>query len=64
MAAREVVLEKRATVAGEGRRTANWACRRSVAAGRPRASIINGELLAIVGAGVSRGAWGSRRGVG
>lgn len=56
MAAREVVLEKRATVAGEGRRAANWACLRSIAAGRPRASIINGVVLAIAGAGESLGA--------
>jgi hypothetical protein len=54
-----VVLEKKATVAGEGRRAANCACLRSVEAGRPRASNINGVVLAIVGAGRSLTALGS-----
>lgn len=58
MAARERVVEKRATVAGEGRRPdANCDGRSNVAAGRLRANIINGFVLAIVGAGrsLSRG---------
>ena len=47
VALREVVVEKRATVAGEGNREF-WCALNSVAAGRARASIINGCLAAIV----------------
>jgi hypothetical protein len=50
VAARRRVVEKKATVAGEGRRPdANCDDLSSVAAGRPRASIVNGLVLAIVG---------------
>jgi hypothetical protein len=52
VAARAKVVENRAAFAGIGRR--RWVkCEdlRSVAAGRPRASIVNGFVLAIVGAG-------------
>jgi len=49
VAARERVVEKKATVAGEGRRPdANCGDRSSVAAGRLRANIVNGFALAIV----------------
>lgn len=58
MADRERVVEKKATVAGEGTRpVANWEDLSSDAAGPPRASIINGLVLAIVGTG-SRGCGG------
>jgi hypothetical protein len=51
VAARRMVVEKNATVAGEGRRPdANCDVLSSVAADEPRASIINGFVLAIVGA--------------
>lgn len=54
VAARERVVEKKATVADEGRRPdANCDGLSIVAAGRPRANIINGFVLAIVGAGRS-----------
>jgi hypothetical protein len=50
VAARRRVVEKKATVAGEGRRPdANCDDLSSVAAGRPRASMVNGLVLAIVG---------------
>jgi hypothetical protein len=56
VAARRMVVEKKATVAGEGRRPdANCDCLSSVAAGAPRASIVNGFMLAIVGAGSKQG---------
>jgi hypothetical protein len=49
VAARERVVEKKATVAGEERRPdANCGDRSRVAAGRLRASIVNGFALAIV----------------
>ena len=49
-AARGKVVEKKATVAGEGRRPdANCDGLSSVAAGRPRASIVNGLVEAMVG---------------
>lgn len=54
MADRAKVVEKRAAVAGEGRRAVNWDGRMKVAAARLRASIINGVVLAIVDAGGSR----------
>ena len=54
VAARAKVVEKRATVAGDGRRDMYGGDRKSVAAGRPRASIINGFVLAIVVAEGSR----------
>lgn len=55
MAARAKVVEKRAAFAGVGsRRWANCEDLKSVADGRPRASIVNGFVLAIVGAG---GGW-------
>lgn len=54
VAAREKVVEKRATVAGEGRRPdAKCDGLSSVAAGRLRASIVNGFVLAIVSGGWS-----------
>jgi hypothetical protein len=50
VAARRMVVEKKATVAGEGRRPdANCDDLSSVAAEGPRASIVNGLVLAIVG---------------
>ena len=58
MAARDRVVEKKATVAGDGRRAdANCDGLSSVAAGRPRASIVNGFVLAIGVAGVSLAMW-------
>jgi hypothetical protein len=49
VAARESVVEKKATVAGEGRRPdANCDVRSMVAAERLRASIVNGFALAMV----------------
>jgi len=49
VAARERVVEKKATVAGEGRRPdAKCGDRSSVAAGRLRANIVNGFALAMV----------------
>lgn len=49
VAARARVVEKKATVAGEGRRPdANCGDRSSVAAGRLRANMVNGFALAIV----------------
>jgi hypothetical protein len=58
VAARAKVVEKRATVAGDGRRVMNCEGRSSVAAGRVRASIVNGFVLAIVGAGGrGKGLW-------
>jgi hypothetical protein len=52
VAARRKVVEKKATVAGEGKRPdANCGDLRSVAADVPRASIAKGFVLAIVGAG-------------
>jgi hypothetical protein len=52
VAARRAVVEKKATVAGEGKRPdANCVDLSSVAAEGPRASIVNGFVLAIVGAG-------------
>lgn len=58
VAARGKVVEKSATVAGEGRRPAAKAEGRSrLAAGRVRASMVNGRVLAIVGVGWSR-RWG------
>lgn len=51
MAARAKVVENRATVAGDGRPGAKGDGLSSVAAGRLRASIVNGLVLAIVGAG-------------
>ena len=65
MAARDRVVEKKATVAGEGRRPdANCEDLSIVAADGPRASMVNGFVLAIVGAGSERGGcvvWLSRR---
>jgi hypothetical protein len=56
VAARRTVVEKKATVAGDGRRPdANCDDLSSVAAEEPRASIVNGFMLAIVGAGIKRG---------
>jgi hypothetical protein len=56
VAARRKVEEKKATVAGEGRRAdANCEDLSSVVAEGPRASIINGFVLAIVGAESERG---------
>jgi hypothetical protein len=56
VAARRKVVEKKATVAGEGRRPdANCDDLRRVAAEEPRASIINGFVLAIVGAESEQG---------
>lgn len=50
MAARDRVVEKKATVAGEGSRwEANCDGRSIVAAGRLRASNVNGLVLAIMG---------------
>lgn len=49
VAARGKVVEKSATVAGEGRRPAAKAAGlKSVAAGRARASMVNDRVLAIV----------------
>jgi hypothetical protein len=51
-----MVVENNATVAGEGRRPdANCDDLRRVAAEEPRASIINGFVLAIVGAESEQG---------
>ena len=50
VAARGKVVLKKATVAGEAKRGANCACLSSVVADGPRASIVNGLVLAIVGA--------------
>jgi hypothetical protein len=56
VAARRTVVEKKATVAGEGRRPdANCDDLSNVAAEEPRASIVNGFVLAIVGAGSEQG---------
>jgi hypothetical protein len=56
VAARRTVVEKNATVAGEGwRPDANCDVLSSVAAEEPRASIINGFVLAIVGAESEQG---------
>jgi hypothetical protein len=50
------VVEKKATVAGEGKRPgAQWDALSSVAADGPRASMVNGFVLAMVGAGSERG---------
>lgn len=58
MAARESVVEKKATVAGEGRRAdANCEGLSKVAAGRLRTSIVNGFVLAIVRGGRSLAEW-------
>lgn len=58
MAALESVVEKKATVAGEGRRAdANCEGRRKGAAGRLRASIVNGLVLAIVSGCRSLAEW-------
>ena len=60
VAARGKVVEKRATVAGEGRRPAAKAEGRSrVAAGRVRASMYSDRVLAIVRAGVGAALGGS-----
>jgi len=59
VAARVRVAEKKATVAGVGRRTdATCDGRRRVAAGRLRASIVNGFVLAIMSGDRSRAALG------
>lgn len=50
VAARANVVLKKATVAGEAKRGANCDCLSSVVAEGPRASIVNGLVLAIVGA--------------
>ena len=50
VAARANVVLKKATVAGEAKRGANCDCLSSVVADGPRASIVNGLVLAIVGA--------------
>jgi hypothetical protein len=50
VAARGNVVLKKATVAGEAKRGANCDCLSSVVADGPRASIVNGLVLAIVGA--------------
>ena len=50
VAARGKVVLKKATVAGEAKRGANCDCLSSVVADGPRASIVNGLVLAIVGA--------------
>jgi hypothetical protein len=56
VAARRTVVEKKATVAGEGKRPdANCDDLSSVAAEGPRASIVNGFVLAIVGAEAKQG---------
>jgi hypothetical protein len=61
VAARAKVVEKRATVAGEGKRPAAKAeGRSSVGAKRVRASMVNGRVLAIVCVGWSR-RWGLSR---
>ena len=58
MAARERVVEKKATVAGEGRRPdANCGDRSRVAAGRLHASIVNGFTLAILNVVRSLAGW-------
>jgi len=65
VAARDRVVEKKATVAGEGRRPdANCGDRRSVAAGRLRANIVNGFALAIVSVVESLAGWGVAGGYG
>jgi hypothetical protein len=59
VAARERVVENKATVAGEGRRPdAKCGDRSSVAAGRVRANIVNGFALAIVSVVESLAGWG------
>lgn len=56
VAARRTVVEKKATVAGDGRRPdANCDDLSSVVAEGPRANIVNGFMLAIVGARSKRG---------
>ena len=50
VAARGKVVLKKATVAGEAKRGANCDCLSSAVADEPRASIVNGLVLAIVGA--------------
>lgn len=56
VAARRTVVEKNAMVAGEGRRpVGNCDALSSVVADGPRASIVNGFVLAIVGAVSDRG---------
>lgn len=56
VAALRTVVEKKAAVAGEGRRPdANCEDLSSVAAAGPRANMVNGFVLAIVGAGSERG---------
>ncbi len=50
VAARESDVLKKATVAGEAKRGANCDCLSSVVAVWPRASIVNGLVLAIVDA--------------
>lgn len=63
VAARGKVVLKKATVAGEANRGANCDCLSSVVADGPRASIVNGLVLAIVGAGELRGRrWRCRAG--
>lgn len=58
MAARAKVVEKSATVAGEGRRRgASNEVLRSTEAGPLRAIILNGLVLAIVGEGRARAMW-------
>jgi hypothetical protein len=65
VAARDRVVEKKATVAGEGRRPdANCGDRSSVAAGRLRANIVNGFALAIVSVVESLAGWGVAGGYG
>lgn len=64
VAARAKVVLKRATVAGEAKRGANCDCLSSVVADGPRASIVNGLVLAIVGAcGLCGRRWECRAGV-
>jgi|SRR5690242_15148047 len=50
VAARGSVVLKKATVAGEAKRGANCECLRSVVADGPRASMVNGLVLAMVSA--------------
>jgi len=58
VAARGKVVEKRATVAGVGRRpAAKWEGSRRAATGRVRASMVSDRVLAIMDAG-GRGAGG------
>ncbi len=58
VAARASVVLKKATVAGDWKRGANGACLSSAVADGPRASIVNGLVLAIVGAGSCVGGGG------